>query len=100
MPTMIGLPIVSACSVETCGYNHDGCHASAISVGAPRGNAHSACNTFAETDIKGGAAEVAAVGACSRTDCSYNDALNCTADAIEVGASFDVADCLTFTPRG
>ncbi|MFW2512409.1 DUF1540 domain-containing protein [Demequina sp. SO4-13] len=99
MPTMIGLPIVSSCSVESCGYNHDGCHASAISVGAARGNENSACNTYAVTDAKGGNADVAAVGACSRTDCVHNEELSCTAEAIEVGASFDEADCLTFAAR-
>ncbi|WP_062518486.1 DUF1540 domain-containing protein [Demequina gelatinilytica] len=95
MPVSIGLPIVSSCSVETCGYNHDGCHAGAISVGG----SHAHCNTFVATDDKGGADATAAVGACSRDDCSHNVDLMCTADSIAVGGSTDVADCLTFAAR-
>lgn len=96
MSVMIGLPIVSSCSVEACGYNHDGCRAHAISVSA---GAHAHCATFVDTDLKGGHADVASVGACSRTDCSHNEDLGCTAAAITVGASFDEADCLTFASR-
>ena len=95
MPISIGLPIVSACSVAGCGYNHDGCHAGAISVGG----SHAHCNTFIASDHKGGAEETAAVGACSREDCRHNVALMCTADSIAVGGSTDVADCLTFDAR-
>jgi len=94
MPVSIGLPIVSSCSVEQCGYNHNGCHAGAISVGA-----HAACNTFVDTDHKGGADATAAVGACSLEDCKHNEDLMCTADSIAVGGSTDVADCLTFAAR-
>jgi len=96
MATMNGLPIVSSCSVASCGYNHDGCRAHAISVTA---GSHAHCATFVDTATKGGHAEHAAVGACSRSDCTHNDDLACTASAIEVGASFDEADCLTFAAR-
>jgi hypothetical protein len=99
MPTMIDLPIVSSCSVETCGYNHDGCHAGAISVGSPATGSHAHCNTFADTAAKGGHAQQAAVGACSRTDCAHNTDMACGATAIDVGSATDMADCLTFTPR-
>ncbi|WP_062521882.1 DUF1540 domain-containing protein [Demequina silvatica] len=95
MPVSIGLPIVSSCSVASCGYNHDGCHAGAISVGG----AHAHCNTFTETDHKGGADPTATVGACNREDCQHNKDLMCTADSIAVGGSTDVADCLTFMAR-
>ncbi|WP_062299961.1 DUF1540 domain-containing protein [Demequina maris] len=94
MPVSIGLPIVSSCSVASCGYNHDGCHAGAISVGA-----HAACTTFVDTDHKGGADSTAAVGACSLEDCQHNEDLMCTADSIAVGGSTDVADCLTYAAR-
>ncbi|SEJ63448.1 DUF1540 domain-containing protein [Demequina mangrovi] len=95
MPVSIGLPIVSSCSVESCGYNHDGCHAGAISVGG----AHGACHTFVDTESKGGADATAAVGACSLEECQHNENLMCTADSIAVGGSTDVADCLTFAAR-
>lgn len=96
MPVMIGLPIVSSCSVESCGFNHDGCRAHAISVVS---GAHAHCGTFVETDHKGGRADVAAVGACTRGDCAHNDHLTCTADAITVGEVNHEADCLTFAAR-
>ncbi len=95
MPISIGLPIVTSCSVDSCGYNHGGCHAGAITVGGP--NSH--CNTFVDTADKGGRDETAAVGACTRTDCKFNDSLICSAEGITVGASADNADCLTFEAK-
>lgn len=95
MPVSIGLPIVSTCSVDTCGFNHEhGCHAGAINVSATAEGTH--CVTATHTDGPVGIAEVAGVGACSRTDCVHNDSLACTADAIQVGSDFDTAHCLTF----
>jgi len=95
MATMISLPIVSSCSVETCGFNHDGCRAGAINVSGDHGH----CSTFIATDAKGGRFDNSGVGACTRTDCTFNQEMSCTAEAIEVGASFDTADCLTFEAR-
>ncbi|WP_062071146.1 DUF1540 domain-containing protein [Demequina sediminicola] len=95
MATTIHLPIVSTCSVESCGFNHDGCRAGAINVSGD----HAACSTFVDSDTKAGNADVAGVGACTRTDCTFNKDMACTAEAIEVGASFDTADCLTFEAR-
>lgn len=95
MSTMISLPIVSACSVTHCAFNHDGCRAGAINVSGD----HAQCSTFVEADSKAGTADQAGVGACTRTDCRFNDQLACTAPAIEVGASFDLADCLTYEAR-
>ena len=95
MATIIGLPIVSSCSVDTCGFNHQhGCHAGAINVSATAEGTH--CATAIHTDSPAGREAVAAVGACGRTDCVHNEALQCTADAIEVGENFDTAHCLTF----
>lgn len=96
MATVIGLPIVSSCSVSSCGFNHDGCRAHAISV-VSGGHAH--CGTRVDTADKGGVADAAAVGACTRTDCVHNEDMSCTAEAIQVGASADRADCLTFEAR-
>jgi len=95
MPVSIGLPIVSSCSVDTCGFNHEhGCHAGAINVSATADGTH--CVTATHSDTPAGREALAAVGACSRTDCVHNDAMVCTADAIAVGATFDTAHCLTF----
>lgn len=93
--TTLSLPIVSSCTVEGCGYNHDGCHAHAITVSG----AHAACGTYSRSDDVDTAAAPASVGACDRTDCVHNADRTCTAEAIAVGASFDTADCLTFELR-
>ncbi len=96
MPISIGLPIVSSCSVESCGYNnHAGCHAGAISIGGD----HAECHTFVDTANKGGREEKAAVGACTRSDCRFNDNLICAAESVTIGASGDIADCLTFEAK-
>lgn len=95
MATIIGLPIVSTCSVDTCGFNHEaGCHAGAINVSATAEGTH--CVTATHTDLPAGHSAQAAVGACGRTDCIHNDAMACTADSIQVGEAFDSAHCLTF----
>ncbi|MGC4175862.1 DUF1540 domain-containing protein [Demequina sp.] len=95
MPVSIGLPIVSTCSVDTCGFNHDAnCHAGAINVSATADGTH--CVTATHTDTPAGREALAAVGACSRTDCKFNDAMVCNATEIQVGADFDTAHCLTF----
>lgn len=89
------MPAVRECTVTACAYNHDGCHAFAITVGG----AGAACGTFVPLAKKGGLSDVAAqVGACSRTDCKHNADLECTADAVRVGpGSGDAAaNCLTY----
>ena len=92
------MPPVSECSVEGCSYNHDGCHAFAITITGHDGSAE--CGTFIPLSTKGGLDRVLAqVGACQRTDCQHNQDLECRAPAIRVGAGQDLADCLTFTPR-
>lgn len=100
MTTLMELPVVSECTVTGCSYNHnDGCHAGAITVGASGSDA--VCTTFIPLGVKGGLEKVAAhVGACQRTDCMHNAALECRAGAVQVGDGRDVADCLTYRPRG
>ena len=95
MPVAIPLPIITSCSVDSCGFNHDGCRAGAINVTAD----HAHCATFVDSDGKSGHADQSGVGACMRTACVHNEDMACTAEAIEVGASFDTADCLTFEAR-
>lgn len=93
------MPAVSECTVSACSYNHDGCHAFAITVGGANGSA--GCTTFVPLGDKGGLAKVVAqVGACSRSDCVHNADLECTAGAIRVGpgAGDHAANCLTFQP--
>ncbi|NNG36408.1 DUF1540 domain-containing protein [Nakamurella aerolata] len=91
----LSLPLVSACSVEGCSYNHDhDCHAGAITVTG----ASSACGTYVDTADKGGVNGQASamVGACHRSDCVHNSHLECSASNVEVGPGADRADCLTF----
>ena len=88
------LPLVSTCSVDACSYNHDhDCQAGAITlVGSS-----AACGTYVDAGSKGGSDQTAHVGACHRSDCVHNSALECTADRVEVGPGSDVADCLTYS---
>ena len=90
--TTMSLPIISTCGASGCSYNHDhDCHAGAITVVGPTG-----CATFVESGSKGGTDGTGAVGACHRTDCVHNSALECSAEQVEIGAGQDVATCLTF----
>lgn len=91
---------VTECNVVGCGYNHDGCHASAITVGGHGVNAK--CATFIPLGTKGGLDRViTTVGACQRGDCVHNDSLECVADSVRVGAASEsnVAGCLTYQVR-
>ncbi len=98
MTSVLDLPVVSMCTVEGCSYNHDGCHAGAITVGG-HGDAAS-CTTFIALDAKGGLQAVTAhVGACQRVDCTHNSSLECTAASVNIGSLADPADCLTFSAR-
>lgn len=92
------LPHVSSCTIEGCSYNHDGCHAGAITVAGAPGDA--SCATFIPLSTKGGLARVvASVGACQRAECGHNDHLECTAPSVRIGAgSTHEADCLTYQP--
>ncbi|SDT79092.1 protein of unknown function [Actinoplanes derwentensis] len=93
MTQMLNMPRVQACTATGCGYNHNGCTAFAITIS----ESNSACGTFAGAGLSGGMGiATAQVGACKRADCKYNDNLECQAPAITVGASADLADCLTY----
>jgi hypothetical protein len=95
----ITMPLVDECTVLGCSYNHDGCHAFAITVSGVDGVAD--CGTFVPLSAKGGLPVVEAqVGACSRADCLYNADLECSANAIRVGPGpgDHAANCLTYTP--
>lgn len=92
------MPPVSECTVSGCSYNdHDhGCHAFAITVSGHDGSAD--CGTFIPLTVRGGLPRAEAqVGACQRTDCVHNDALECRAEGIRVGLDHDTAHCLTYS---
>ena len=96
MTQMLEMPRVRECTVSGCGYNHNGCTAFAITIGS----ANSECDTFVDTDAKGGMGQLTAqVGACKRAECVHNTDLECHAPAIVVGSGADAADCLTYEPK-
>ncbi|WP_430593529.1 DUF1540 domain-containing protein [Humidisolicoccus flavus] len=93
MTMLSDLPHVSSCSATACGYNHDGCHAGAITV---EGNAAS-CSTFLPLGIDGGLPKViASVGACKRVDCVHNESAVCTAASVRISGGEGTTHCETF----
>ncbi|MDP9935967.1 DUF1540 domain-containing protein [Paenarthrobacter sp. NPDC057355] len=86
---------VSACSVGSCGFNHDGCTAFGITIGGTQD--HASCATFIDTNAMGGLPKVLAhVGACQRSECVHNNNLMCEAHDVRVGPGREAADCLTY----
>lgn len=98
MTATADLPRVAECTIEGCSYNHDGCHAGAITIAGVEGDA--SCATFVPLSVKGGLDQVlASVGACQRAECRHNDHLECGAPSVRVGSGGDHhADCLTYAP--
>lgn len=93
VPTL-SLPIVNTCSVAGCAYNHDtDCHAGAITITG----LSSACGTYVTSDQVAGNGHHAQVGACHRSECVHNAALECTASSVMIGPGADLADCLTYS---
>lgn len=94
----IEMPLVSACSVELCGYNlNHQCHAKAITVGD---SANPGCDTFFKADKHSKETKrVAGVGACKVSECKFNEDFECAANNISVGFARHKINCLTFTPR-
>ncbi|WP_285652267.1 DUF1540 domain-containing protein [Actinomycetospora sp. NBRC 106375] len=96
MTSIQSLPTVQGCSVTSCAYNESSsCHAAAITVAGDNAK----CGTFVEISFKGGVSSNGVVGACHRSECKFNDKLECTAGSVEIGAGRDVADCLTYEAR-
>ncbi len=86
-------PRVAECTVAGCAYNHDGCHAVAVTIGSH----DSDCSTFFPTSQSGGLDKViATVGACQRTECVHNEHAVCTANSVRVGPGAGTANCLTY----
>lgn len=95
MTTVSDLPHVVDCTVSDCTYNHDGCHAGAITV-----ESGASCATFFDTGGRGGLDKVVAtVGACQRTTCVHNQNAVCHADGVRIGPGSGTANCLTFTDK-
>jgi hypothetical protein len=96
--TTTEMPAVSECTVTGCSYNHDGCHAFAITVSGENG--HAECATFIPLARNGGLPRaVAQVGACSRADCVHNRELECTAAGgvrVAPGDGENSTNCLTY----
>ena len=97
MTAMQSMPQVQECSVSSCSYNADSsCHAGAITIAGD----HAHCGTFVEISFRGGMDRAGLVGACHRSECTYNEKLECTAASVlRVGAGADVADCLTYSSQ-
>lgn len=89
------LPTVTSCSASSCGYNHDGCHAPAITVGSSGSN----CATFMPLGVDGGLPKVVShVGACQRTECAFNEHALCGADHVKISGE-GTAHCETYEAR-
>lgn len=90
------MPQVQGCTATACSYNQDStCHAGAITISGD----HAHCGTFVEISFRGGLGRSGVVGACHRSECKFNDMLECTASSVRIGADADVADCLTYEAR-
>jgi len=50
MSTLLEMPRVQECTVTGCGYNHDGCHAFAITIEQQSAS----CATFIDTLVSTG----------------------------------------------
>lgn len=87
---MATLPAVE-CSVSDCAFNHDGCNAFAVTMGAK------GCSTFIELDVRGGLPTAKPqIGACQRIECAFNEHLECSANAVTIGEN---EQCLTFAAK-
>ena len=91
---------IASCEVTECSYNkHNSCHTMAITVGGPADKCPN-CDTFLHSSQKGGVPDmVGGVGACKVESCSFNKALECTAQSISVGLHQGHPDCRTFKSR-
>ena len=98
MKMTIEMPVVESCTVSECGYNMNSmCHARAITIGD---GIHPGCDTsFLGAPTSANGHDMAGVGACKVTGCSFNDELECNAEQITVSMENDEIQCVTFQPR-
>lgn len=93
MTNLAELPAVQACTATSCTYNHDGCHAGAITISSTDAD----CATFLPLGTDGGLPKViASVGACQRTDCEHNESAVCTASSVRIEGGAGAAHCQTY----
>lgn len=90
------MAMVRECDACECSYNAENmCHALAITIGD---DANPMCDTFCQSDVKGGDSEsMAGVGACKVSCCSHNSSLECQCPEIEVGHQGSGIGCLDFS---
>ena len=91
---MADMPRILDCSVLDCSYNKE------KSCRSRRNHRRllDLLQTFIPLTVKGGLARPNPfVGACQKADCTHNNALECTAASISVGAG--TADCLSYEAR-
>ena len=88
---------ISKCNMSTCAYNMDGaCHTLAITVGP-----HAECNTYVHASSRGGFPKVkGGIGACTASNCKFNNKLECQAPQVDVAVDEKHADCQTFQTEG
>ena len=91
---------ITSCNVTDCSYNkHNACHTLAITVGGP-GDLCPNCDTYLHSSQKGGMIDIqGGIGACKVENCNYNQAFECSAPSVKVGAHESHPDCLTFQKR-
>ncbi|EEH64490.1 hypothetical protein HMPREF0044_0227 [Gleimia coleocanis DSM 15436] len=77
------------CATTSCSFNNNGCGAYAATIGTK------GCVTFLEIGVRPTIKHEATVGACQRTDCTFNHDLACDATAVTVTN----AECQTFTAK-
>lgn len=94
----IEMPVVSECMAGECAYNvGNNCHARAITVG---NSMHPGCDTFLlGSHHTSNHEQIAGIGACKTTGCSFNEEFECMADNVQVGLLGSEANCTTYSPR-
>ena len=95
MKVMIEMPLIRACSISECTYNHDqGCHARAITIGD---GDRPGCDTFFNGGTHCGSNGTAGVGACKVAVCKHNTDFECQASDVTVGMTPNGVCCTTFS---
>ena len=89
----MNMTAISKCNMSTCAYNKDGaCHTLGITVGP-----HAECNTYVHASSRGGFPDIkGGIGACTASNCKFNEKLECQAAQVDVAVDAKHADCKTF----
>ncbi len=81
---------IASCATTACAFNNGGCTALAITV---LGGDTATCGTYTTLDARSTLPAEGTVGACHRLECTHNENLMCTNDAITVAAG---AKCASY----